>query len=549
MNITQAFATSLWPATGKQVRRLMYLFLMLIANHIAMAAGQTNDAPSESPLLFYNESRLVVLDVTVTDHNGNVKAGLNRNDFIVTENGVPQTIQDFEAADDRPPIPAVPMVDHAGHDSWGNAPLTMIVVDEMDTPFAEMAYARQCAEHYLKAQAAQLPEPTILLWLNDKGFHPLTRFTRNRDEVLGSLQKHPSALPGRLARGAVVDQLSAAFSALQQSALFSRGEPGKKEIIWIGRGFPAINGVNLGSSEADLLGKAVRSTLNLLLAARVSLYVIDPAIGKSEILGGAGPAQAQTPIGSTPLPAANMRDPFVGTFDMNFFVSQTGGKYYLGLNDLDRQIDESVQRGTRFYTLSYVPKITDQQFDYRRIQIRMRDPGLTARTKQGYYPEGAFGPGDGQQPTEQGDADLRFDVYEASVTGMEYTGLKVSIERCQRDSDAIHTICVVRVDTGSLTFARNEEGVERTSVLAVVSSLDAKGNVIFHTAQRISFHIPQSQENLIFTGSSRLTLKTMIPQSAKIVRMVLRDESGRIGTADVDQEAIRDLIGSARMHQ
>jgi hypothetical protein len=55
----------------------------------------------------------------------------------------------------------------------------MIVIDEMDTPFEETAYSRQELDRYLKSQPSLLKQPTILLWLNDAGIHPVTGSSRN----------------------------------------------------------------------------------------------------------------------------------------------------------------------------------------------------------------------------------------------------------------------------------------------------------------------------------------------------------------------------------
>ena len=46
-----------------------------------------------------NEVRLVLLDVSVQDHNGNFVPGLAKTDFSVSENGRPQIISVFDNED------------------------------------------------------------------------------------------------------------------------------------------------------------------------------------------------------------------------------------------------------------------------------------------------------------------------------------------------------------------------------------------------------------------------------------------------------------------
>lgn len=83
----------------------------------------------------------------------------------------------------------------------------------------------------------------------------------------------------------------------------------------------------------------------------------------------------------------------------------------------------------------------------------MRDPNLRAQTKRGYYAEA---PASATAPTRLqaslDTSDLRFDLYEAAVTGMQYTGLGLHVENCTRETASLVSTCVVSVDTNSLTF-------------------------------------------------------------------------------------------------
>ncbi len=510
----------------------------------------TGTTLSQSPNTISNQgthivvkSELVVLDTVVTDRKGNVITNLKRDDFRVYEDGVLQNIRNFDSPADRPPIPDSPVKDRNGNDDWGNSPLTMIVVDEMNTPFTEIAYAKQCVEHYLKEEPARLPQPTILLWLNDTGIHAVTSFTRNRDTILQALLKHPPNSASKLARGAAVEQIASSFSALQQAALFSRGQPGKKDILWVGESFPSLNSLNMDYSDKELLSKALHSTIDLLLASRVSLYVIDPTLETSVALDDFGVPQSISTI--EPLAAPKITDPFSNSFNINLFVQQTSGKYYRGMSDLEREISDSVQRGVSFYTLTYVPAPRESASDYHSITVRLSDPNLIAQTKEGYYANEIPEPTSTKQSAMQEDNDLRFDLYEATTTGMQYTGLGLHVQQCQRDKDNIHATCNISIDSGTLTFTSTNTGAEQTVILTVVSSLDAKGKILNHTSQQLTLGVPESETSLIHTGNIPLTLRTVVPPGSKRVRIVLRDLSGRIGTAEVNPTEVPEIISSS----
>jgi VWFA-related protein len=491
------------------------------------------------------KSQIVVLDTVVTDKKGNIVTNLKRDDFQVYEDGVPQNIRYFNAPADRPAVPDKPVKDRNGNDDWGESPLTMIVVDEMDTPFTEISYAKQCIEAYLKHQPAELTEPTILLWLNDSGLRPVTTFTRDRDLILNAILKHPPSSAGKLARGAAVEQIAASFSALQQAALFSRGQPGKKEILWVGKSFPGLNGQNMDYTDKELMAKALHSTINLLLDSRVSLYVIDPTMGTSVDFN--NPDAINDTAAIEPLPAPKAPDPFANSFNLGLFVDETGGHYYRGMNDLDREIADSVQRGTGFYTLTYTPAPRESASEYHSITVRMRDPNLTAQTKQGYYSTEPADPEKPNQAAKEANNDLRFDLYEATIINMPYTGIGLRVKQCERDKDGQQAVCNILIDSGTLTFNPTDKGEQQTAILAVISSINAKGQILNHTSHQITLGVPDTQANLIRTGSLPLTLHTVVPVGTKRIRIVLRDVSGRIGTAEVDPSQVPTLVSSVIM--
>jgi VWFA-related protein len=481
-----------------------------------------------------------VLDTVVTDRDDKIVRGLTKDDFTVYENGVPQTIRNFTSVEEQPAVPAAPVTDRNGHEQWGNSPLTMIVVDGMDTPFEEQAYSRECVRKFLKAQPEQMATPTILLWLNDYGVHPLTGFTRDRQALMTALEKQPPVLPGKLMRGAAVEQVAAAFAALQQAALFSRGAPGKKEIIWVGRSFPSINPIGLTDYDRTLLTKAVRSTADMLLASRVTLYVVDPTITNSS-LGDDTQEDADTLQFDT---SSTVKDPFESNFNIDLFVKETGGRYFRGRNDLDRLIADSEQRGLAYYTLTYVPSSPIQDGSYRKIVVGMRNPDLIAQTKKGYYSEAEPASAPTKQEASLDEKDLRFDLFEAVVTGMQYTGLGLHVVSCARDA-AGEASCIVSVDTGGLTFTPYSASEERTTLMSVMAALDAKGRIVNNRITELTIGIPETQMAKVAGGATKIRFHTIVPPAAKSIRMVVRDASGRIGTADVPADVVPQLVDSS----
>lgn len=467
-------------------------------------------------------SQLVALDVVVTDKKGNVVTNLGRDDFSVYENGTLQQIRNFEAPPERQPIPLTAPKDKSGNEDWGDAPLTMLVIDALNTPFEEAAYTRHQVEQYLKAQPNPLIQPTIILWLNDAGFHPISTFTRDREALLAAVGAQKATLPNKLATGAGVEQLSASLSALQQIALFSRGQKGTKEIIWMGRSFPDLDGTQLSTRSLDIFHKAVRSTIDLLLESKATVYVVDPTLTTSI----PDPSTAAITDPDTILPFS-ATDPFLESFSFTSFVQQTGGKYFYGRNDLHTEITESVERGTSFYSLSYVPSTPIEDNQYRQIDIRLKDPNLMVQAKKGYYPVSA-------DDTALASKDLQFDLYEASVTGMAYTGVGVRLDGCTATRYPSFATCNVTVDNNSLTFNAGSSESSSAKITAVISAISSKEVLLTNKVSEMEIGITSAAQPSGGRGFTKIPLHLAIPPAAKSIRVVVRDSSGRIGTSDLD---------------
>lgn len=496
---------------------IAWLMLRLCASASAQQASTTT---------LKVQSQLVVLDVVVTDRADNVVTNLRCDDFEVLENGVQQEIRNFEAPRKSDTVPAIATKDKFGREDWGNAPLTMIVIDEMDTPFEETAYSRQEVDRYLKSQPNLLKQPTIILWLDDAGIHSVTAFSRNRDALIAAIDSHQASLPYKFNRGAVVEQLSASLSAIQQMALFSRGSKGKKQIIWIGRSFPGIDGTVLDKRQLELMNKAISSTIDLLMQSRTTIYVIDPTVNA------APPAQFINNVGGpNTIAAVSGADPFGTGFNFMSFVRQTGGMYFYGRNDLNNEIEDSIAKNTNFYTLSYVPSNRIQDGTYRRINIRMKNPNLIAQSKEGYYPT----PPDQTTVT---DRDQQFDLHEALVSGLAYNEVGLRLRRCQLSAQDVAT-CNVAVDNNSLVEEPCPDGSRCASIVAVFSALDKNSALIANSVYKFTLKLPDQPAATSYTN---VPLHLAVPSNAKTIRIAVRDTSGRIGTTDLDPSLVKGLI-------
>src|SRR5258708_15420640 len=123
---------------------LLFLFGFL-PNSIAQTAPGTQ-APSKSSTVLRATTRLVVVDVVATDDKGSPITDLKLEDFVVLEDGKPQTISSFSfqrarGAETQPRSLPAGVVTKAPRYVGGSA-VNVILLDVLTTAFSSHVYTR-----------------------------------------------------------------------------------------------------------------------------------------------------------------------------------------------------------------------------------------------------------------------------------------------------------------------------------------------------------------------------------------------------------------------
>jgi VWFA-related protein len=237
-------------------------------------ASTNQPGPSAVPTIQVT-SRLVFLDVTVLDKSGNpVVNRLGKDDFAITENKKPQHIFSFE------PPEMHTIGGFAGDDNPdGKAPATIFVLDLLNSPFEDFAYIRYSVKKYLEAQPPQLRSPAEMMVIGNNSLGMIQGYTRDREDLLFALDHIPGVLPYKFENASfLMERFAQSIDALQQIALQNQGVPGRKNIIWVGHGGPNIYAAPLPYPWARKIHQFVHETTNMLVDARMSLFVIYPGL-------------------------------------------------------------------------------------------------------------------------------------------------------------------------------------------------------------------------------------------------------------------------------
>ena len=474
-------------------------------------------APTAANTITRNVS-LVVLDGVVVDQKGNVVDDLKREEFHVTEDDEPQQIRNFEVPGRFTPSPDITINSTADLDHLApRAPVNIVLLDEFNTRFEDMAFARYSLKKWLEKQPDKLGTPTMLIAVDLQHFTVLRDYTQNKNEILDALDHHFAAYPWQAHEFAwIAERYTTALYSLRRVAEASIGHLGHKNMIWIGRGFPTIDFTRFSIDDQGHVHTAVQQTVNELRDARITLYTIDPA-GLMVDPGVYGNG-------------ARLFAPFGGDPDFQALARATGGRNLYGRNDVDVQIGTSIRDGSSIYTLTYVP--TDATWNpdkFRRIKVTLDRPGLTFITREGYYPNRRAA-----RPNADGKVNRRLasELINAGSSNMAYDAVAFTVEESPTDINTLK----FRVEPRGISWYSPEGDKPRHTRLIVMSTtFDRKGKELKSDAKILQFEAPASAPA---TGRLNIPLGFEIkfdPGSKAVrARLVVRVEaSGRMGTADL----------------
>ena len=496
--------------------RVFVLFLGLFC------MAQQPSVPEESPITtLHAASRLILLDVVVSNKSGKPVRTLSKDDFTIQEEGKDQAIASFEAPSGHAPVQLGENLRSAGDGKAAKQPaanamvssaLTILVLDELDTMILDQAYARREIRRYLQAHGPRLPEPTALMALEEKRLELLHDYSSDANALQIALQHHPAHLPFRLMTGegrtGSSERLADALEALREIAAANGQFAGRKNVIWIGAGFPSLNYLRAQPADKERLLGFVRETSDLMWKSRLAVYTLDPR----------GLEVVHENIGS-PI------DPTTSELVFEQLAPQTGGRIFRGLNDLDSQIAASVEDGDSYYSVSYYPSNREWNGSFRKIRVVMRNPELTARTRNGYYatPEST--------PTDQ---EMDRLLSRAVINPLSYHSLQVQARASLSGSRPRTAHITVDIDANRLHWEARDTGKRRCEITVVTAGFSPNGKVAAHAVDELEVVVSEKKYTELKKRGMVVKLAMELPPSAVRMRVVARDSTnGNMGTADL----------------
>jgi len=178
------------------------------------------------------------------------------------------------------------------------------------------------------------------------------------------------------------------MKTLRSIAAVEAPKPGRKMLIWIGPGWPMLEGPGYRATDATQrsLFNAIVEMTRILREARITMYNIDPLDPES-------PGMMRTSYYKTFLKGVrSAHETNSGDLSVPVLATHSGGLVLNTADDLVRQLNRCVAEAKAYYTLGFDRLATEHTDEYHGLEVKVDKPGLKARTNAGYYAEPAFRP-------------------------------------------------------------------------------------------------------------------------------------------------------------
>ena len=297
---------------------------------------------------FHSEVRLVRIVATVKDRSGQLVGGLQKEDFLVSDNGVPQEVKVFERQTDQPLS-------------------VLLMIDVSGSTQKDLKFETDSAAKFVRALLGEgNPKDGIKLWGFDYDVHEETPTFTHRMDLLESRLKTIHGSAG-----------TSLYDAIWYAARELEPRDGRKVIVIV------TDGGNTTSSK---------DSHQALEAAQLADAVIYPVV-VIPIVNNAGRNTA-------------------GENFLTFAADGTGGRTFLPSSSaqLDKAFRDIINDLRTEYLLGYYPRnVPPTKNRFHTLTVRAKSPELQVFARNGYYGDAEAsigitpGPGVALEPVRRGE--------------------------------------------------------------------------------------------------------------------------------------------------
>ncbi len=517
----------------------MKSFIVMAIACAAFADPQSSDQPPT----IHAETRVVQIEVVVTDSHGKPIADLRKEDFAIFDNNKPRPIDIFtfnfgaRSPEASPGIstttPSKPLPPHVFSNRNPGPPdlpdhSTVILLDEANAWFENTVWARQGVTGLLdKVQ----PDEKIAVYVVSRkiGLVLIQDYTTDHALLLRNLEKYiprdtspcmtgaggrpklpaEAGIPcsGGSDNGSREDAETRSAAAKVAAAIAREKEylvkqdaenarlslqtlaeqlalvPGRKSVFWITQGFPP-------KLMRDMGQFAWEKTITALNEANVAVNTVD----SNELSG------YVRFVGSG------------GVLTMKQVAEETGGEAYFGRNDIDTAMADAIASSRTSYTLGFYLPENERDNKFHALKVMANRHGLNLDYRLGFYA------GDTEIPNENRS---RNDLEASLISPLNSTGVGITA-KVETTADTIRIR--LNLDPATISLKQTPNGwhgaVEETLI-----EQNETGNTLAKISVTKQFDIPAARRTLFDLEGASWEESIPLRGGADKITIVARDSA------------------------
>jgi VWFA-related protein len=574
------------PRWFRQCSALTSLTTLLMSTVLPLQAQQAASQEPPSVTIRVN-TRLVLVDVVVTDKAGKPSSGLKAEDFSVQEKGKTQKIAFLsppqEAPRNSPPELAPGIYTNRPEFRSPGGPLTVLLIDAVNTPFRDQAYARQQMLKYVREQLK--PGERMGVFALTNSLRVLQDFTADPQVLLAALEKYKPSEPLTMGGGGAPAVSAAAGSSdfkpgaqlmvlnaqneinslmnaqvgyqldrrvevtlagLRSMARILAGIPGRKNVVWLTAGFPfELIPEDRNVSEAELLSDipTVRQkSVGTLSAGSVaatqrqsysedicrvaaelsSAQVAIYPVDARGLMSGMEFLSEDAASGQTDVATrgiARMSDAAANQETMREIAAETGGKAYVNQNEIRFGAAIAAADNAASYTIGYYPE--DKKWDgkYRSIKVKVNRDGVDVRSRKGYF---------AIDPAQLKDRKPEQEVAEALRDSAPDTQVTFSAQVKPGDKGKVNVTYLVDPNTVS---AEDASGGKKVNIILYAAVYSPEGKMIENRSLKVDHTFDAATFQKVLQQGILVPMELDAQPGKNDLRLAVQDvRTGLVGT-------------------
>ncbi len=543
-------------------------FKLLIAAALAVAAVAPGAGQQDQPpVTFRVEVNYVEVDALVTDAQGNLVTDLTIDDFEVLEEGRPQKVTAFSqvnipiARAAQPLFAAGPVEPDVQSNAAVDGRLYLFVLDDLHTSFSNTPRVKAALKQFLDTSFGT-NDLAAVVYTSGRG-QDGQDFTGNRRLLQAAVDR----FSGRNLPGVTAERFSGGRGLCGPLPTRIEGTAGSNDPCEAERGFNArtsmtsirrlaefmagvrgrrktmllvSEGVNydtydiFNNRSATVIVDEMREAIAAATRGNVSIYAIDPR--------GLGGFEDVASIGGVPEEMRNespasglMSELQLAQSSLRTLATETGGFAALNRNDFTDAFARIVRENSNYYVLGYYPANERRDGRYRRIEVRVKRPGLQVRSRRGYVAPRGRAP-ETARAAAGGNAALAA-ATEAMASPIPIAGIPITVTAAPFKGAGGNAAVAMAIDLRIDQFRLTEEnGVFNGRAEVTFAATGRDGKPLGSGRHTLALALKPDTLARAKERGFRLVTQTDLPPGRYQLRVAAGEEGGRSGSVIYDLE-------------